>query len=79
MLTDTNTGKTSVMAIAAAVVSAVFLIFGFVSLGMHPPVVVGIIFAVVAAVLCALAETKTQPGRANMVACSPSLPQVSPW
>ena len=35
MLTDTNTGKTSVMAIAAAVVSAVFLIFGFVSLGMH--------------------------------------------
>ena len=63
MLTDTNTGKTSVMAIAAAVVSAVFLIFGFVSLGMHPPVVVGIIFAVVAAVLCALAYTKTQPGR----------------
>lgn len=62
MLTDTNTGKTSVMAIAAAVVSAVFLIFGFVSLGMHPPVVVGIIFAVVAAVLCALAYTKTQPG-----------------
>lgn len=63
MLTDTNTGKTSVMAIAAAVVSAVFLIFGFVSLGMHPPVVVGIIFAVVAAVLCGLAYTKTQPGR----------------
>ncbi len=63
LLTDENTGKTSTMAIVALVVSVVFLIFGFVALGMHPPVVLCIVFAVIAAVLCAAAYLNTQPGK----------------
>lgn len=63
LLIDENTGKTSTMAIVALVVAAAFLIFGFVALGVHPPVVLCVIFTVVAAALCAVAYVKTQPGK----------------
>lgn len=63
MLTDDNPGKTSTMAIVALVVAAAFLIFGFVALGVHPPIALCIIFAVIAAVLCVVAYLKTQPGK----------------
>lgn len=63
MLTDNNPGKTSTMAVAALVVAVVFLIFGFVALGTHPPISLCIIFAVIAAVLCVVAYLKTQPGK----------------
>lgn len=63
MLTDSNPGKTSAMAVVALVVAVVFLIFGFVALGVHPPIALCIIFAVIAAVLCVVAYLKTQPGK----------------
>lgn len=63
MLTDNNPGKTSKMAIVALAVAAAFLIFGFVALGVHPPIALCIIFAVIAAVLCVVAYLKTQPGK----------------
>lgn len=63
MLTDNNPGKTSTMAVAALVVAVVFLIFGFVALGTHPPISLCIIFAVIAAALCVVAYLKTQPGK----------------
>lgn len=63
MLTDNNPGKTSTMAVAALVVAVVFLIFGFVALGTYPPISLCIIFAVIAAALCAVAYLKTQPGK----------------
>lgn len=63
MLTDNNPGKTSTMVIVALAVAAAFLIFGFVTLGVHPPVALCIIFAVIAAALCVVAYMKTQPGK----------------
>lgn len=63
MLTDNNPGKTSKMAIVALAVAAAFLIFGFVALGVHPPIALCIIFAVIAAVLCVVAYMKTQSGK----------------
>lgn len=63
MLTDSNTGKTSTMAVVALVVAAAFLIFGFVALGTHPPLALCVIFAIIAAALCVVAYLKTQPGK----------------
>ena len=51
------------MAVVALAVAAAFLIFGFVALGLHPPIALCIIFAVIAAVLCVVAYLKTQPGK----------------